>query len=122
MKTMQRVVAQRAAEPLRRVEGKPAGEDRVACGVLHSRAAGIRIAHENCAAPARIPVGRKPTVGPPDAGIDAPQAGTDATPCTFRILAAECRGFAYHFTHRLPFSGGRRERGIERVSDVEAAP
>ncbi|MBY4868666.1 quinol oxidase [Burkholderia sp. Bp9017] len=128
MKTMQRVVARRVTEALRSVEGNPADEDCVACGVLRGRAAGIRIAHGNCAALAPVPVGCKPAFAPPGVDIDArqagiaPHAGADAAPRTFRFIAAERGGFACHFTHRLPFFGGRRERGIERAFDVEAAP
>ncbi|MCA8093216.1 quinol oxidase [Burkholderia anthina] len=128
MKTMQRVAARRVTEALRSVEGKPADEDRVACGVLQGRAPGIWIAHENCAALAPVPAGCKPTLAPPGVDIDArqagsaPHAGADATPRTFRFIAAERGGFACHFTHRLPFFGCRRERSIEHASDVEAAP
>ncbi len=118
--TMQCVSAQRVAEPLRSVERQPADEDRASCGGLRSRAAGIRIAHENFVAPASVSVGRKPAGAPPGAGI-APHAATDATPRAFRVTAAARGSFTYRFTQWPPCFGGHRERGTECAFDVEAA-
>lgn len=60
--------------------------------------------------------------------IDAPQAGIavhtalGTTPKTFRFTPAQPGRFAYYCTHRLLFFSSHRERGMEGVLDVEAAP
>ncbi|WP_419686392.1 quinol oxidase [Burkholderia theae] len=60
--------------------------------------------------------------------IDAPQAGIavhtelTTTPKTFRITPTQAGRFAYYCTHRLLFFSSHRERGMEGVLHVEAAP
>ncbi|MBR8455828.1 quinol oxidase [Burkholderia dolosa] len=79
-------------------------------------------------APVELTVSSQPGIVPHSFEIDAPQAGIDVrtelgtTPKTFRFTPSQPGRFAYYCTHRLPFFGSHRERGMEGVLDVEAAP
>ncbi|WP_413227004.1 quinol oxidase [Burkholderia sp. AU30280] len=78
--------------------------------------------------PVELTVSAEPGLLPHSFEIDAPQAGIavhtelGATPKTFRFMPAQPGRFAYYCTHRLLFFRSRRERGVEGVIDVEAAP
>ncbi|MBJ9964241.1 cupredoxin domain-containing protein [Burkholderia seminalis] len=79
--------------------------------------------------PVELIVSAEPGVVPHSFEIDAPpQAGIavhtelGTTPKTFRFTPAQPGRFAYYCTHRLLFFRSHRERGMEGVLDVEAAP
>ncbi|WGY69163.1 quinol oxidase [Burkholderia cepacia] len=79
--------------------------------------------------PVELTVSAEPGVVPHSFEIDAPpQAGIavhtelGTTPKTFRFTPAQPGRFAYYCTHRLLFFRSHRERGMEGVLDVEAAP
>ncbi|WP_322086250.1 quinol oxidase [Burkholderia sp. BCC1999] len=79
--------------------------------------------------PVELTVSAEPGVVPHSFEIDAPsQAGIavhtelGTTPKTFRFTPAQTGRFAYYCTHRLLFFRSHRERGMEGVLDVEAAP
>ncbi|WP_321858920.1 quinol oxidase [Burkholderia cenocepacia] len=79
-------------------------------------------------APVELTVSAEPGVVPHSFEIDAPQAGIAirtelaTTPRTFRFTPVQPGRFAYYCTHRLLFFRSHRERGMEGVLDVEAAP
>ncbi|AOI80092.1 hypothetical protein [Burkholderia sp. NRF60-BP8] len=78
--------------------------------------------------PVELTVSAEPGVVPHSFEIDAPQAGIavrtelGTTPRTFRFTPLQPGRFAYYCTHRLLFFRSHRERGMEGVLDVEAAP
>ncbi|MDN7930979.1 quinol oxidase [Burkholderia metallica] len=78
--------------------------------------------------PVELTVSAEPGVVPHSFAIDAPQAGIavhtelGTTPRTFRFTPAQPGRFAYYCTHRLLFFRSHRERGMEGVLEVEAAP
>ncbi|MBN3775478.1 quinol oxidase [Burkholderia sp. Se-20378] len=78
--------------------------------------------------PVELTVSAEPGLVPHSFEIDAPQAGITVhtelatTPKTFRFTPAQPGRFAYYCTHRLLFFRSHRERGMEGVLDVEAAP
>ncbi|WP_423364759.1 quinol oxidase [Burkholderia sp. LMG 21824] len=78
--------------------------------------------------PVELTVSAEPGLVPHSFEIDAPQAGIavyielGTTPKTFRFTPARPGRFAYYCTHRLLFFRSHRERGMEGVLDVEAAP
>ncbi|KWE84598.1 hypothetical protein [Burkholderia territorii] len=78
--------------------------------------------------PVELTVSAESGVVPHSFEIDAPQAGIavhtelGATPRTFRFTPTAPGRFAYYCTHRLLFLRSHRERGMEGVLDVEAAP
>ena len=78
--------------------------------------------------PVELTVSAEPGLVPHSFEIDAPQAGIavhtalGTTPKTFRFTPAQPGRFAYYCTHRLLFFSSHRERGMEGVLDVEAAP
>ncbi|ERJ33102.1 Heme/copper-type cytochrome/quinol oxidase, subunit 2 [Burkholderia sp. AU4i] len=78
--------------------------------------------------PVELTVSAEPGLVPHSFEIDAPQAGITVhtelgtTPKTFRFTPAQPGRFAYYCTHRLLFFSSHRERGMEGVLDVEAAP
>ncbi|VBB11524.1 cupredoxin domain-containing protein [Burkholderia stabilis] len=78
--------------------------------------------------PVELTVSAEPGLVPHSFEIDAPQAGIavhtelGTTPKTFRFTPAQPGRFAYYCTHRLLFLRSHRERGMEGVLDVEAAP
>ncbi|VWC43297.1 quinol oxidase [Burkholderia lata] len=78
--------------------------------------------------PVELTVSAEPGLVPHSFEIDAPQAGIavqtelGTTPKTFRFTPAQPGRFAYYCTHRLLFFRSHRERGMEGVLDVEAAP
>ncbi|VWB63087.1 quinol oxidase [Burkholderia lata] len=78
--------------------------------------------------PVELTVSAEPGLVPHSFEIDAPQAGIAVhtelatTPKTFRFTPAQPGRFAYYCTHRLLFFRSHRERGMEGVLDVEAAP
>lgn len=79
--------------------------------------------------PVELIVSAEPGVVPHSFEIDAPpQAGIavhtelGTTPKTFRFTPAQPGRFTYYCTHRLLFFRSHRERGMEGVLDVEAAP
>jgi hypothetical protein len=77
---------------------------------------------------AHVPVGLAVSAEAGSFETDAPQTGIavrtehGTTPKTFRFTPTRPGRFAYHCTHRLLFFRSRRERGMEGVLDVEAAP
>lgn len=79
-------------------------------------------------APVELTVSVEPGIVPHSFEIDAPQAGIavhtelSTTPKTFRFTPTAPGRFAYYCTHRLLFLRSHRERGMEGVLDVEAAP
>nr|WP_175012710.1 quinol oxidase [Burkholderia lata] len=79
-------------------------------------------------APVELTVSAEPGLVPHSFEIDAPQAGIavhtelGTTPKTFRFTPTQPGRFAYYCTHRLLFFRSHRERGMEGVLDVEAAP
>ncbi|KWU29411.1 quinol oxidase [Burkholderia sp. MS389] len=79
-------------------------------------------------APVELTVSAEPGVVPHSFEIDAPQAGIavrtelGTTPKTFRFTPVQPGRFAYYCTHRLLFFSSHRERGMEGVLEVEAAP
>ncbi|WP_175882095.1 quinol oxidase [Burkholderia sp. BCC0044] len=79
-------------------------------------------------APVELTVSAEPGVVPHSFELDAPQAGIavrtelGTTPKTFRFTPVQPGRFAYYCTHRLLFFRSHRERGMEGVLDVEAAP
>ncbi|OXI35269.1 quinol oxidase [Burkholderia sp. AU16741] len=79
-------------------------------------------------APVELTVSAEPGVVPHSFEIDAPQAGIavrtelDTTPKTFHFTPVQPGRFAYYCTHRLLFFRSHRERGMEGVLEVEAAP
>ncbi|WP_175820423.1 MULTISPECIES: quinol oxidase [unclassified Burkholderia] len=79
-------------------------------------------------APVELTVSAEAGVVPHSFEIDAPQAGITVrtelatTPRTFRFTPMQPGRFAYYCTHRLLFFRSHRERGMEGVLDVEAAP
>ncbi|WP_342612531.1 quinol oxidase [Burkholderia ambifaria] len=78
--------------------------------------------------PVELTVSAEPGHVPHSFEIDAPQAGIAVhtelatTPRTFRFTPTQAGRFAYYCTHRLLFLRSHRERGMEGVLDVEAAP
>lgn len=78
--------------------------------------------------PVELTVSAEPGLVPHSFEIDAPQAGIAVhtelatTPKTFRFTPAQPGRFAYYCMHRLLFFRSHRERGMEGVLDVEAAP
>ncbi|MGU3775938.1 quinol oxidase [Burkholderia metallica] len=78
--------------------------------------------------PVELTVSAEPGVVPHSFELDAPQAGIavhtelGTTPRTFRFTPAQPGRFAYYCTHRLLFFRSHRERGMEGVLEVEAAP
>jgi len=78
--------------------------------------------------PVELTVSVEPGLVPHSFEIDAPQAGIavhtelGTTPKTFRFTPTAPGRFAYYCTHRLLFLRSHRERGMEGVLDVEAAP
>ncbi|HDR9485767.1 quinol oxidase [Burkholderia aenigmatica] len=78
--------------------------------------------------PVELTVSAEPGLVPHSFEIDAPQAGIAVhtelvtTPKTFRFTPTQPGRFAYYCTHRLLFFRSHRERGMEGVLDVEAAP
>ncbi|MGU7840776.1 quinol oxidase [Burkholderia sp. AW33-5] len=78
--------------------------------------------------PVELTVSAEPGVVPHSFKIDAPQAGIavhtelGTTPRTLRFTPTAPGRFAYYCTHRLLFLRSHRERGMEGVLDVEAAP
>ncbi|AOI64875.1 quinol oxidase [Burkholderia territorii] len=78
--------------------------------------------------PVELTVSAESGVVPHSFEIDSPQAGIavhtelGATPRTFRFTPTAPGRFAYYCTHRLLFLRSHRERGMEGVLDVEAAP
>ncbi|AFQ49075.1 quinol oxidase [Burkholderia cepacia] len=78
--------------------------------------------------PVELTVSAEPGLVPHSFEIDAPQAGitvhTDlsTTPRILRFTPTEPGRFAYYCTHRLLLFRSHRERGMEGVLDVEAAP
>ncbi|AOJ26283.1 hypothetical protein [Burkholderia seminalis] len=79
--------------------------------------------------PVELTVSAEPGVVPHSFEIAAPpQAGMavrtelGTTPKTFRFTPAQPGRFAYYCMHRLLFFRSHRERGMEGVLDVEAAP
>jgi len=78
--------------------------------------------------PVELTVSAEPGVVPHSFEIDAPQAGIavhtelGTTPRTLRFTPTAPDRFAYYCTHRLLFLRSHRERGMEGVLDVEAAP
>ncbi|RQR28866.1 quinol oxidase [Burkholderia sp. Bp9143] len=78
--------------------------------------------------PVELTVSAEPGVVPHSFKIDAPQAGIAVhtelatTPRTLRFTPTAPGRFAYYCTHRLLFLRSHRERGMEGVLDVEAAP
>jgi len=78
--------------------------------------------------PVELTVSAEPGLVPHSFEIDAPQAGIAVhtelatTPKTFRFTPTQRGRFAYYCTHRLLFLRSHRERGMEGVLDVEAAP
>lgn len=78
--------------------------------------------------PVELTVSAEPGIVPHSFEIDAPQAGIaihtelGTTPKTFRFTPTQPGRFAYYCTHRLLFFKSHRERGMEGVLDVEAAP
>ncbi|AOK15865.1 quinol oxidase [Burkholderia cepacia] len=78
--------------------------------------------------PVELMVSKEAGLTPHSFEIDAPQAGIavrtelSTTPKTFRFTPAQPGRFAYYCTHRLLFFSSHRERGMEGVLDVEAAP
>ncbi|WP_242448982.1 quinol oxidase [Burkholderia metallica] len=78
--------------------------------------------------PVELTVSAEPGVVPHSFEIAAPQAGIavhtelGTTPRTFRFTPAQPGRFAYYCTHRLLFFRSHRERGMEGVLEVEAAP
>lgn len=78
--------------------------------------------------PVELTVSAEPGLVPHSFEIDAPQAGIavhtelGTTPKTFRFTPTQPGRFAYYCTHRLLFFRSHRERGMEGVLDVEAAP
>ncbi|RQR67967.1 MULTISPECIES: quinol oxidase [unclassified Burkholderia] len=78
--------------------------------------------------PVELTVSAEPGVVPHSFAIDAPQAGIavrtelGTTPRTLRFTPTAPGRFAYYCTHRLLFLRSHRERGMEGVLDVEAAP
>ncbi|KVL30384.1 hypothetical protein [Burkholderia sp. MSMB1835] len=78
--------------------------------------------------PVELTVSAEPGVVPHSFELDAPQAGIavrtelGTTPRTFRFTPLQPGRFAYYCTHRLLFFRSHRERGMEGVLDVEAAP
>ncbi|MGC3029961.1 quinol oxidase [Burkholderia sp. DN3021] len=78
--------------------------------------------------PVELTVSAEPGVVPHSFEIDAPQAGIAVrtelatTPKKLRFTPAQPGRFAYYCTHRLLFFRSHRERGMEGVLDVEAAP
>ena len=78
--------------------------------------------------PVELTVSAEPGVVPHSFELDAPQAGIavhtelGTTPRTFRFTPAQPGRFAYYCTHRLLFFSSHRERGMEGVLEVEAAP
>ena len=78
--------------------------------------------------PVELTVSAEPGVVPHSFEIDAPQAGIavhtelGTTPRTLRFTPTAPGRFAYYCTHRLLFLRSHRERGMEGVLDVEAAP
>ncbi|KWC87511.1 quinol oxidase [Burkholderia cepacia] len=75
-----------------------------------------------------LTVSAEPGLVPHSFEIDAPQAGIavhtelGTTPKMFRFTPVQPGRFAYYCTHRLLFFSSHRERGMEGVLDVEAAP
>ncbi|PRG02482.1 quinol oxidase [Burkholderia ambifaria] len=78
--------------------------------------------------PVELTVSAEPGHVPHSFEIDVPQAGIAVhtelatTPRTFRFTPTQPGRFAYYCTHRLLFLRSHRERGMEGVLDVEAAP
>ncbi|MCA8354062.1 quinol oxidase [Burkholderia cepacia] len=78
--------------------------------------------------PVELTVSAEPGLVPHSFEIDAPQAGITVhtelgtMPKTFRFTPAQPGRFAYYCSHRLLFFSSHRERGMEGVLDVEAAP
>ncbi|MEY1592366.1 quinol oxidase [Burkholderia sp. Bmkn7] len=78
--------------------------------------------------PVELTVSAEPGLVPHSFEIDAPQAGIavhtelGTMPKTFRFTPAQPGRFAYYCTYRLLFFSSHRERGMEGVLDVEAAP
>ncbi|KGB99592.1 MULTISPECIES: quinol oxidase [Burkholderia] len=78
--------------------------------------------------PVELTVSAEPGAVPHSFELDAPQAGIavrtelGTTPRTFRFTPLQPGRFAYYCTHRLLFFRSHRERGMEGVLDVEAAP
>ncbi|KVV37290.1 quinol oxidase [Burkholderia territorii] len=78
--------------------------------------------------PVELTVSTESGVVPHSFEIDARQAGIavhtelGTTPRTLRFTPTAPGRFAYYCTHRLPFLRSHRERGMEGVLDVEAAP
>ncbi|KWH12829.1 quinol oxidase [Burkholderia territorii] len=78
--------------------------------------------------PVELTVSAESGVVPHSFEIDAPQAGIavhtelGTTPRTFRFTPTAPGRFAYYCTHRLLLLRSHRERGMEGVLDVEAAP
>ncbi|KVK96064.1 hypothetical protein [Burkholderia territorii] len=78
--------------------------------------------------PVELTVSAESGVVPHSFEVDAPQAGIavhtelGTTPRTFRFTPTAPGRFAYYCTHRLLFLRSHRERGMEGVLDVEAAP
>jgi len=78
--------------------------------------------------PVELTVSAEPGLAPHSFEIGAPQAGIAVhtelatTPKTFRFTPTQPGRFAYYCTHRLLFLRSHRERGMEGVLDVEAAP
>nr|WP_057926133.1 hypothetical protein [Burkholderia ambifaria] len=78
--------------------------------------------------PVELTVSAEPGVVPHSFEIAAPQAGIavhtelGTTPRILRFTPTEPGRFAYYCTHRLLFLRSHRERGMEGVLDVEAAP
>lgn len=78
--------------------------------------------------PVELTVSAEPGLVPHSFEIDAPQAGIavhtelGTAPKTFRFTPTQPGRFAYYCTHRLLFFRSHRERGMEGVLDVEAAP